>query len=142
MIRKATIYDNKEINKLGLLLNPKYDKLFILSDILNEKFSQIYVYEIENKIVGFLHATVLYETIDIINIIVDPKYRKQHIASNLFDYMLSEAPDSVELITLEVNEDNKTAISFYKKFGFEIVNIRKGYYHGQDAYLMGRKIRE
>lgn len=140
MIRSANIYDKNDINRLGLLLNPKYDLLFDLSEILNEEYSRIYVYEEDKKIVGFIHATVLYETIDIVNIVVDPKYRRKKIASNLFDYLLSEAPSSISLITLEVNEENKEAISFYKKFGFDIINRRKKYYGKNDAYLMGRKL--
>ena len=42
-------------------------------------------------------------------------------------------------ITLEVNEKNP-AVKFYKKIGFEIVSIRKGYYNGQDGYLMEKKL--
>lgn len=141
MIRKATIYDKDKINELGSLVNDNYENLFDLGEILEEKFSRVYVYEINNNVVGFVHATVLYETIDIINIVVDPKFRRQQIASNLFDYLLSEAPSSVELITLEVSENNEPAINLYKKFGFEIVNIRKKYYKDSDGFLMGRKIR-
>lgn len=141
MIREATIKDNRYINKLGQLLNPNYKKLFKLSEILKENYSKIYVYEKDKKVVGFLHATVLYETIDIINIVVDPRYRRNHIASNLFDFLLSEAPDTVCLLTLEVSEKNTIAINFYNNFGFEIINRRKGYYEDCDAYLMGRKIK-
>ena len=141
MIREATIFDKLMINNLGRLVNKNYAKLFNLSDLLKEKYTRFYVYEQDEKIVGFLHATVLYETIDIINIVVDEAYRRKNVASCLFDYLLSEAPFSVSLITLEVSENNTAAINLYKKFGFEIINRRHGYYDDADAFLMGRVIK-
>lgn len=141
MIREATIFDKDRINELGKLINKNYARLFKINEILSESYSKIYVYEVDKNVVGFIHATVLYETIDIINIIVDPNFRRRKIASNLFDYLLSDAPSTVELITLEVNENNIAAINLYKKFGFEIINIRKGYYEEANGYLMGRSIR-
>ena len=140
MIRKAKLQDETQINRLGELLNPNYAKLFNLNDILSEKYSWFYVYEDNNKIKGFLHATVLDETVDIVNIVVDPSYRKQKIASNLFDTLMSELSENVKLITLEVKADNYPAINLYQKFGFEIVNIRKNYYPDGDAFLMGRRL--
>jgi len=56
------------------------------------------------------------------------------------DYLFSELNDSVETVTLEVAVNNEAAINLYKKFGFEIIHIRKKYYNGIDAYLMGRRI--
>ena len=138
MIREAVISDKEQIDNLGVLLNPSYKKLFRLSTIINDKFNKLYVYEKNGKIIGFLHAIVLDETIDIINLIVDEKERRKMVASNLFDYMLSEAAETVKMITLEVRDSNLAAINFYKNFGFEIVNRRRGYYDDEDALLMGR----
>ena len=43
-------------------------------------------------------------------------------------------------ISLEVNELNNSAISLYKKAGFEEVGIRKKYYNGKDnAIIMTKK---
>ena len=42
-------------------------------------------------------------------------------------------------ITLEVKIDNTPAIKLYKKFDFEEVALRKGYYNGVDGILMERK---
>ena len=43
-------------------------------------------------------------------------------------------------ITLEVSKENKAAIELYKKFNFNEVAIRKGYYNGVDGILMERVI--
>ncbi len=140
MVRKANKKDEKQIISLGRMLNPDYSQLFDLKKILKKDYNRFYVYEVDGKIVGFLHATVLYENTEIINLIVEPTYRKQKIASNLFDTLLTELPLDVKIITLEVNVNNKEAISFYQKFGFEIISKRKKYYQDADGYLMGRKI--
>ena len=141
MIRQARKSDEKQINELGLLLNKQYSKLFNLTKILKNNYNRFYVYELENKIIGFLHATVLFENVEIINIIVHPNYRNQKVASNLFDTLLSELSSDVKFITLEVSVYNKPAIAFYEKFGFEVISVRKNYYHDGDAYLLGRKMK-
>ena len=138
MIRLATNKDVKAINELGLLLNPKFDKLFNMKQILKEDISKVYVYEKDGEVIGFLHATVLYEMTDIINIVVSVEERRKGIASLLLDYLLSEVSPTASIITLEVNENNEEAINLYKKFGFELINKRKNYYGTETAYLMGK----
>lgn len=140
MIRKADLYDIPKIYELGNIINKKFTNYFKMNEIINEPISIVIVYEDNDKIVGFLHATVLYEIVDIINIVVDHDHRRQKIASSLIDYLLSELTSDVKLMTLEVNVNNHGAIKLYELFGFEIVNKRENYYGDQDAYLMGRKI--
>lgn len=142
MIRKAMIQDIKFINELGKIVNKDFAKLFKMDEILKEKYSKVFVCETEEKIVGFLHVTELTDTIDIINIVIESKSRNKGIASLLIDYMFSDANATVKLVTLEVAVDNKSAISLYEKFGFEIMNTRRGYYSDSDAYLMGKRLGE
>lgn len=48
---------------------------------------------------------------------------------------------NINNITLEVNENNLSAIKLYNKFVFEEVGIRKNYYDGKyNAILMNKKI--
>ena len=42
-------------------------------------------------------------------------------------------------ITLEVKETNVAAIKLYKKYGFEEVAVRHGYYNGVDGILMEKR---
>lgn len=139
MIREFNLNDYSTIYKLGKELHKDYAKLVNLAQIASDDFSHIYVYELDGEIVAFLHLTKLYETIDIVDIIVEKKYRRQGIASIMLDYVISEF-DDVILMTLEVNENNDAAINFYKKFGFEVVSLRKNYYGTENAYLMKRGI--
>lgn len=139
MIRDASVYDIPKINELGKLLNKNFQKLFNINEMLEDKISKVIVYEKDDKIVGFITATVLYETCDILSIVVDPKYRKQGIGSNLIGYLIGDLGEGLKLLTLEVATKNKKALALYDKFGFEVVHKREHYYDGDDAYLMARK---
>ena len=140
MIRKMIESDIEQINTLGCLLTLNFSKTNNLNNLQNDKFTKVLVYEEDNIIKGFIMYTELEETTDILDIIVKEEERRKKIASCLLDYMISELKDSVKLITLEVRKSNTPAIELYKKFGFEIVNIREKYYDNEDAYLMGRRL--
>lgn len=140
MVRYANVYDIPRINELGSLLNDNFTSVNHLNDMLEDGFSKVLVYENDEKIIGFITATDLGETCDILSLVVDPEYRNRLVASNLLDYLISELDEELKLITLEVDSNNIPAIRLYEKFGFEVVNVRKNYYpNGDDAYLMARK---
>lgn len=139
MIRDAQVYDIPRINELGKLLNDNFERLFKINEMLQDGISKVIVYEKDDKILGFITATSLYETCDILSIVVDPLYRRQGIATNLIGYLISDLGEELKLVTLEVATKNKEALSLYDKFGFEVVHTREHYYNGDDAYLMARK---
>ena len=139
MIRDANVYDISRINELGLLLNDNFKRLFIINEMLQDDISKVIVYEKDDKIVGFIIATALYETCDILSIVVDPEYRRRGIGTNLIGYLISDLGEVLKLVTLEVATKNKEALALYDKFGFEVVHTREHYYNGDDAYLMARK---
>lgn len=139
MIRDANVYDIPAINDLGKLLHPDFVKLFSINEMLTDDISKVIVYEKDDKIIGFIAATVLYETCDILCVVVDPEYRKCGIGSNLMTYLISDLGENNKLLTLEVATKNKAALALYDKFGFEVVHKREHYYLNDDAYLMARK---
>lgn len=140
MIREPNILDIPRINELGSLLEENFAKVYSINEMMEDQVSKVYVYETDDKIVGFIIATDLTETCDILSLIVDPEYRNRKIATNLIDYLISELDENLKLITLEVRANNTAAIHLYDKFGFEVVNVRKKYYaNGDDAYLMARE---
>ncbi len=77
----------------------------------------------------------------VMNVAVSRSYRRQGIANELMNSLAEHAIDrKCENITLEVAEDNISAISLYKKCGFTCVGRRKGFYNGTDALIMEKKI--
>lgn len=139
MIRKANIDDKEDIIKLGNMINNNFSKVYDIDNYFDKKYNVIYLDIEDNEVVGMIMAIVLYETCEILNIVVKEKYRNKKIATNLMDTLISEFADTIEFLTLEVSVNNMPAINLYKKFGLEIINTRKNYYENSDAYLMGVK---
>lgn len=134
MINKLNINDINRVNELGKELNANFIKLFHIENLNNNEI--IYTYKIENNVLGFIHIFDNIDNVEILNIVVDKKYRKQHIGSKLLDYIINKYHKN---IILEVNSSNKAAISLYQKNNFKEINIRKKYYGTDDAIIMERK---
>ena len=134
MINKLNINDINRVNELGKELNTNFIKLFHIENLNNNEI--IYTYKIENNVLGFIHIFDNIDNVEILNIVVDKKYRKQHIGSKLLDYIINKYHKN---IILEVNSSNKAAISLYQKNNFKEINLRKKYYGTDDAIIMERK---
>jgi ribosomal-protein-alanine N-acetyltransferase len=140
MVNNIKIEDLEKFNELGFQVNNNFSNLYNLEQILNSQYDYVYGYYIVDKLVGFIHITKLYETMDIVNIVVDKDYRKQGIATRLIDYVINLF-DDVDNVMLEVNENNVAAISLYEKNKFEIISKRNNYY-GSDAALIMKRVVE
>lgn len=108
----------------------------IANDLKNNPFGAYLLYQKDQKIVGYLYYSKIYDRIEVNEIEVLKIYRRQNIASSMLDYLLINISKD---ITLEVRESNYPAINLYKKFGFTKLAIRKNYYKNEDALLMGTK---
>ena len=62
---------------------------------------------------------------EILNLAVDPRFRRRGIARELLRNALNE---SASVWFLEVRESNQAAIFLYKSLGFRVVGTRPGYY--------------
>lgn len=133
MISKINSNDYSRINELGTLLNNNFSTLFHIENLNKNEY--IYKYEVNNNIIGFIHIYDNIDYIEILNIIVDNNNRQKHIGSLLLNY-IKDIFKKREL--LEVNVNNEIAHKFYKKNGFNTINIRKNYYGNEDAEVMER----
>lgn len=138
MIRKMLPIDYNSIYKLGAQLNINYEKLNKLDDIVNDNNQKVYVYIINNNVVGFLHITISFDEADIIDIITSKEYRNHGIGNSLISYAIKD--NNLKKINLEVRESNKIAIEFYQKMNFKKVRIIKKYYGTEDAFFMVKEI--
>lgn len=131
MIEKLKQKDYKEIENLG-----KYIKESFSADSIADR-DIIYVFKENNNIVAFIQIEVLYETMDIINIAVEKKYRRKKIGETLLNYVIdSHKPQK---IMLEVRESNE-AVKFYEKNNFIEIRRIKNYYDNEDAIVMERSL--
>ncbi len=95
----------------------------------------MFVYILDDHVLGYLYYSDIYDRIEINNIEVISLYRNKGVGTHLMKKLVSLDKD----ITLEVREDNLSAISLYKKFSFYKVATRKGYYGDKDGILMERR---
>lgn len=86
---------------------------------------------------GIASAYIIAGEGQIMNVAVSPDYRRRGIALGLMNEIISKAVENgCENITLEVAENNASAISLYEKCGFSAVGKRKGFYGNESAIIM------
>lgn len=96
-----------------------------------------YVAKNDDKVLGFVLIEETPYDFDILEIVVDQELRGRGIGTMLMKRVLDYAKlTHKEKATLEVASDNNSAISFYEKFGFSQISVRKNYYkNGNDALI-------
>ena len=93
----------------------------------------------EDKIIGYIYYSDIYERAEINQFEVKPTHRNCGKGNELLKYLIEKLQKN---ITLEVKQTNASAIHLYEKNGFKKVAIRKGYYNGIDGILMERTMEE
>lgn len=128
-------YTDLEKIKLNYDKFPNIWEFNVLAEDYND--SKYYIIKQNEEIYGFIGIRIVFEEMEIMNVVTRCDKRKEGFASNLFSYIIRYAhQNKIEKINLEVNENNIQAIKLYKSFGFEEVGKRSKYYNGQDAILM------
>ncbi|MDD3392918.1 MAG: GNAT family N-acetyltransferase [Bacilli bacterium] len=108
-------------------------------DFANNIFMDVVI--INDEYAAFIKYSIFYEQCELEYIFVKDNYRHFGIAKKLIEQMISHAIDRECLsITLEVNVNNQNAINLYNSYQFKTLTKRIGYYHGEDALLMERKL--
>ena len=102
---------------------------------LDSPFANHYVYEFENKVIGFVSSYFDGEIIEILNYCIDPLYQSKGFGTKLMEEFFKQQ-NAISAI-LEVRSSNVKAIGLYQKFDFKTIRIRKEYYsNGEDALFM------
>ena len=108
-----------------------------------------YCLSFNGRTIGYLISMLAVDTADILNIGIDPDFKRQGHGTALLNYLLEELrKKDIGEILLEVRAGNKSAIQFYKKQGFEEISVRKNYYmknsknqsQREDGIIMSIKI--
>ena len=74
MINDIKLKDKERFNELGLIVNKNFAKLFQIEELINSSYDSLLGYYNNELLVGFIHINKMYETIDIVNIVVDEQY--------------------------------------------------------------------
>ena len=94
-----------------------------------------------DRITGYVGSQAVLDGADMMNIAVDPAYRRQGVAAELVERLITALKNKgVICLALEVRASNTPAIALYEKLGFEIVGRRPNYYrHPKEDALIMRK---
>ena len=91
--------------------------------------------------VGLVLWRVAADEAEILTILVLPAHRGQGIGDRLVEGSLTAAAQSGACrMFLEVADSNTAAQALYARHGFTRVGIRRGYYQGQDAYVLSASL--
>ena len=92
----------------------------------------------QKQVIGFINVHHIAGEGDLNDIAVTQTHRQRGIAGQLLQELFRTAKQSsISSYTLEVRRSNQAAISFYEKWGFSKVGMRKNYYTKptEDAFL-------
>lgn len=106
---------------------------------INRGISNLWALISEQRLYAYICFWMFDREIHILNFAVHPDKRRQGLGRYLLMMVIDTGKTSgIENIWLEVRQSNGPALSIYKKFGFNDVGRRKGYYSDsqEDAIIM------
>jgi len=99
----------------------------------------VVVHSTMHKIIGYIIYWQIGEEVQVNNIAVHPDFRRLGIGEQVLRQVVEEIRfRGGKLVTLEVRPSNAGALRLYKKLGFRMISVRKGYYAfpPEDAFVL------
>lgn len=138
MIRAASKKDAKALYKIESSVFAKDDFALSLSSFYYHiKQNQLFVYESEGCVVGYILWLKRKDSYRLYSLCVKSESRGEKIGDKLLSYSLNVL--QAKRYTLEVKTTNSVAIALYKKYAFTIKKRLIGFYKDGDAYVMVRE---
>lgn len=133
------------LERVHTLDNDVFDSEKYSLDLLKKSFDNesevVIVAEDNNKLIGYILFSFVLDEAELLKIGVLESHQRCGVGKNLHakmeDYLREQ---NVKNIFLEVRIDNKKAINFYEKNGYEKVTIRENYYNGVHAIVYRKGI--
>lgn len=138
MIRAASKKDAKALYKIESSVFAKDD--FALSPssfYYHIKHNQLFVYESEGCVVGYILWLRRKDSYRLYSLCVKNECRREKIGQQLLSYSFNAL--QAKKYTLEVKTTNSVAIALYEKYAFTIKKKLVGFYIDSDAYIMVRE---
>ena len=102
-------------------------------------FPLVIVHNALDRVIGYIIFWVIGEEAQINNIAVHPDFRRLGIGEQVLRQVIQQLRSSgAVMVTLEVRPSNVGAQTLYRKLGFRMIGIRKGYYTNppEDAFVL------
>ena len=100
------------------------------------------VAEENGQVYGYVGSQTVLDESDMMNVAVDPGFRRQGIARALIEKLIAELSKmGSRCLRLEVRVSNENARALYARMGFRQLGLRKNYYHNpkEDALILGKE---
>ncbi|MEM1602187.1 MAG: ribosomal protein S18-alanine N-acetyltransferase [Candidatus Bathyarchaeia archaeon] len=150
-LRRFRLEDLDQVMYINRTCLPENYSTYFFIDLYKSFPETFIVAEEDNQVVGYIMCRIesgfsglsLTKRGHVISIAVLPEYRRRGIGEALLKEALQSMANyyGVKECYLEVRVSNTPAINLYKKVGFKIERVIRGYYaDGENAYLMRIKI--
>jgi ribosomal-protein-alanine N-acetyltransferase len=143
-LREAALGDLAGILKIERSSFPDpWDARMFQGEFENEYAHMALVFdERSDPPLGFIFYWIVFEETHIMNFAVLPEFRQMGLGRMLLEHCLAHAEqEGCTVIALEVARDNFAAQNLYRRFGFELIGIRRKYYqNGDDALVMAKSL--
>lgn len=134
---KENIDNIYEIDKVSSCYNWT-KKMF--SEELENKNSFFKVLYIDNVIAGYIIYHIIIDESEILNIVIDNKFKRQKLGKYLLEQTLKDLSEkNIKTVFLEAGEQNIPAINLYLQFGFKKYNKRINYYKNNETAILMKK---
>ena len=113
-----------------------------LAEELDRPWSRVVLVTHEARIAGYAVMWFVADEANLLHIAVDEHVRRAGLGARIMQHGvdLARAKNAAQFV-LEVRAGNAPAIALYRRFGFEDVTTRAGYYEdGEDALVMSLRI--
>ena len=115
---------------------PYWNQNTLLEVLVNKTDKRLWIYEVDNDVVGFIIDMRHKDEISLLNISIHKCLQGMGHGLKMLKKYIKNLPGKCS-IYLEVNKNNIKALNMYAKLNFERVSIRKSYYNdGADAINM------
>ena len=138
ILRKGRESDLKNVLEIEVMAykNPYWSQNMIFEVLANKTDKRLWIYEVDNDVVGFIIDMRHKNEISLLNIAIHKYLQGMGHGLKMLKKYIKSLPGKCS-IYLEVNKNNIKALNMYSKLNFEKVSIRKSYYtDGSDAINM------
>lgn len=140
-MKKFTTLNETNVNAVSELENrcfgaERWSKELLRSEIYDASKHYV-VCTVDGEVAGFGGFAQIFDEGHIMNIAVDPKYRKVGIGSEILSRLIASGKEKgIIAFTLEVRVSNSAARRLYERAGFLCVGVRPKYYpDNEDACI-------
>ena len=140
LIRRMTLADVPAVHEIDLLsFSLPWPERSFRFELTENQVSRGWVTEVDGKVAAMLVLWFIVDEAHIATIAVHPDFRRQGIGEQILLYALRAArTEGAQRAFLEVRAGNVAAQAMYRKYGFTVAGVRRGYYkdNNEDAFLM------